>query len=294
MTRPISLPVFFSRPLFSSPNRRNSRSLKFRSDSPLHSPISRGSAATTPPRCRDICASSIPRTRPGCSSQSRFAPGELYETTELTRDGALPKFSPGGKYIAVRNGTDRQRTSSGSSSSAEPTRTIVELRGSGASFNPTARSSPTGRRQQRRLQPRRPPRQQRRRGTPAAAKLRGAALYDIATAQETALDTGELTQSASCRWRRRHRALLERASWQHGEPDHMAWLLAGRSRRSRPTRPTRSSPPSTRRALPCSSRPARREQAAAGVARHRRRCSAGGGRGAGPRSAGNVRRAVDS
>ena len=59
--------------------------------------------------------------------------GELYETTELTRDGALPKFSPGGKYIAYETGPIATRVIR-VVSSAEPTRTIAELRGSGLSL----------------------------------------------------------------------------------------------------------------------------------------------------------------
>ena len=33
--------------------------------------------------------------------------GELYATTELTRDGALPQFSPDGRYLHVRDGPGR-------------------------------------------------------------------------------------------------------------------------------------------------------------------------------------------
>ena len=61
--------------------------------------------------------------------------GELYETTELTRDGAVPQFSPDGKYILYENGTDchprhphRQHR--------RPDAVVSELRGSGASFSP--------------------------------------------------------------------------------------------------------------------------------------------------------------
>ena len=126
--------------------------------------------------------------------------GELYETTELTRDGALPKFSPGGKYIAYETGPIATRVIR-VVSSAEPTRTIAELRGSGASFNPdgsklaywkssavvpatAAAAAPAT------PAPATPPPAA---ATPSSGRL---VLYDIATAQEAALDTGELTQSA--------------------------------------------------------------------------------------------------
>ncbi len=125
--------------------------------------------------------------------------GELYETTELTRDGALPKFSPGGKYIAYETGPIAARVIR-VVSSAEPTRTIVELRGSGASFGPdgsklaywkTSAATPTT------ASPAAPATPAPATTPPAAAAPAGRlALYDIAAAQETALDTGDLTQSA--------------------------------------------------------------------------------------------------
>src|SRR5262245_10176316 len=35
--------------------------------------------------------------------------GELYHTTEITTDGALPKFSPDGRYFVYESGTGARR-----------------------------------------------------------------------------------------------------------------------------------------------------------------------------------------
>ncbi|MET0212701.1 MAG: M20/M25/M40 family metallo-hydrolase [Vicinamibacterales bacterium] len=61
--------------------------------------------------------------------------GELYQTTELTRDGALPQFSPDGRHILYEHGPITNRVTR-LAATAEPTRTIAELRGTGASFSP--------------------------------------------------------------------------------------------------------------------------------------------------------------
>ena len=194
--------------------------------------------------------------------------GELYETTELTRDGVAPEVLARRKIHRVRNRTDRHarhpcrvlgrthsndRRAAGLRRIVQPGRLQARLLEDVCSEPATATrcaSTPSPRRQRRHQ-----------RHAPAGRL----ALYDIATAQETALDTGELTQSAlfvgagdivlfSARLLAARRARST------------SWLRAGRSRRSPPTRPTRSSSPSTRRALRCSSRRARRAQAAAGVA----------------------------
>jgi hypothetical protein len=61
--------------------------------------------------------------------------GELYKTIELTTDGAVPQFSPGGRHLTYEQGAGLARVirvlpADGS------TKPIAELRGSGATFSP--------------------------------------------------------------------------------------------------------------------------------------------------------------
>jgi Tol biopolymer transport system component len=93
--------------------------------------------------------------------------GELYHSIELTRDGALPQFSPDGRHILYETGAVASRLTR-IVSTAEPSRVIIELSGGGASFSPDGAKI----------------------GYWKAAQ---ATLYEIATGRETALDTGALT-----------------------------------------------------------------------------------------------------
>ena len=60
--------------------------------------------------------------------------GELYQTTELTRDGAVPQFSPDGRHLLYETGPVATRITR-VLSVADPARPVVELRGGGASFS---------------------------------------------------------------------------------------------------------------------------------------------------------------
>ena len=102
--------------------------------------------------------------------------GELYQTTELTRDGALPQFSPDGRHVLYEAGPLASRAIR-IATTADPTHPVFELRGAGASFSPDGArvaywkaTTP-----------------------PAAAR---ATLFEIATGRETALETGELTATS--------------------------------------------------------------------------------------------------
>jgi Peptidase family M28 len=99
--------------------------------------------------------------------------GELYQSTELTRDGALPQFSPDGRYILYETGPAASRAIR-IVATAEPTRLVIELRGGGASFSPDGAKVAYFKAA----------------APPAAAK---AALVEIATGRETLLETGDLT-----------------------------------------------------------------------------------------------------
>ena len=107
--------------------------------------------------------------------------GEFYRTTELTRDGAVPQFSPDGRYILYESGPLGSRVTR-IVATAEPTRIVSELRGAGGSFSPDSTkvaywkagdAAPSA--------------------TPPVAALTGqATLFEIGTGRETALDTGTL------------------------------------------------------------------------------------------------------
>jgi hypothetical protein len=60
--------------------------------------------------------------------------GELYRTIELTTDGAEPSFSPDGRYLAYETGPAPARTLR-IAASANPTKPIAELEGSGGVFS---------------------------------------------------------------------------------------------------------------------------------------------------------------
>ena len=125
--------------------------------------------------------------------------GELYQTTELTRDGALPQFSPDGSTSLYETGPIATRITR-VVAVAEPARIVAELRGAGASFSPTARRSRYWKSQQWSLQPRLPPRQQphrrrrhRQRGDTWPGRL---ALYEIATGRRRPRSTQESSRRA--------------------------------------------------------------------------------------------------
>ena len=101
--------------------------------------------------------------------------GELYQSTELTRDGALPQFSPDGQHILYETGPVISRAIR-IVTTTEPTRLVVELRGRGASFSPDGAKVAYWKA-----------------ATPAAAT---ATLFEIATGRETSLDTGNLTATS--------------------------------------------------------------------------------------------------
>jgi hypothetical protein len=61
--------------------------------------------------------------------------GELYQTIEVTADGALARFSPDGRYITYESGATSQRITH-LVSTAAPRSAIAELHGWGASFSP--------------------------------------------------------------------------------------------------------------------------------------------------------------
>jgi Peptidase family M28/Fibronectin type III domain/WD40-like Beta Propeller Repeat len=61
--------------------------------------------------------------------------GELYRPIELTPDGALPQFSPDGRYITYETGTLAQRQIR-LLLTDQPDRNLAELRGWAASFSP--------------------------------------------------------------------------------------------------------------------------------------------------------------
>ena len=61
--------------------------------------------------------------------------GELYQTTEVTADGALARFSPDGRYVTYESGAASQRITHVVGTAA-PKAAIAELRGWGAAFTP--------------------------------------------------------------------------------------------------------------------------------------------------------------
>ena len=120
--------------------------------------------------------------------------GELYATTELTRDGALPQFSPDGRYLLYETGPIATRVIRVVATAA-PDRVVVELRGGGAAFSPTAGKSSTGSRWRR---PAGPASNDRNAGNDGGAGAgcdvaARATIHALDTGQETSLDTGTLS-----------------------------------------------------------------------------------------------------
>ena len=101
--------------------------------------------------------------------------GELYQSTELTRDGAFPQFSPDGRHILYETGPIASRTTR-IVATADPTRVVVELKGGGASFSPDGAKVAYWKT-----------------ATPLPAR---ATIVEIGTGRETSLETGDLTAAA--------------------------------------------------------------------------------------------------
>jgi len=108
--------------------------------------------------------------------------GEMYQTTELTRDGAVPQFSPDGRHLLYETGPVASRITR-VLATADPARVVVELRGGGAAFSPdgakvaywkaTAPSTTA---------------------LPEnSAVTTPAVLHELATGRETSFDTGAIT-----------------------------------------------------------------------------------------------------
>ena len=107
--------------------------------------------------------------------------GELYQTTEITRDGAVPQFSPDGRHILYESGLPARRVTR-VLATADPSRVITELRGGGGAFSPDGTSIAYWKIAE--PQP-----------TPAAPNspiVTAATLFDLATGQETTINTGSL------------------------------------------------------------------------------------------------------
>ena len=118
--------------------------------------------------------------------------GELYATTELTRDGALPQFSPDGRYLLYETGPVATRVIRVIATAA-PDRVVVELRGGGAAFAPDSRKVAYWKP----MAPATPdppastaPSAQ---GATVAAR---ATIHALDTGQETSLDTGTLSAAS--------------------------------------------------------------------------------------------------
>jgi Tol biopolymer transport system component len=103
--------------------------------------------------------------------------GELYATKELTRDGAAPQFSPDGRYLLYEHGPITNRVTR-VAASTEPTRTIAELQGTGASLSPDSRKIVYWK-----LQP----------APGGAATTARATLREIESGRESTVDTGAFT-----------------------------------------------------------------------------------------------------
>jgi hypothetical protein len=65
--------------------------------------------------------------------------GELFQTTELTKDGDAPQFSPDGQFIAYETGALLARTIK-LASAAEPQKPIATLEGTRAIFSPDSKT----------------------------------------------------------------------------------------------------------------------------------------------------------
>ena len=113
--------------------------------------------------------------------------GELYATTELTHDGAVPQFSPDGRYLLYETGPVATRVTRVIVTAA-PNRVVVELRGRGAAFSPDGRKVAY-------WKPTVPATTTTAAAPPAqsATLAARATIHDLDTGQETSLDNGTLS-----------------------------------------------------------------------------------------------------
>jgi Peptidase family M28/WD40-like Beta Propeller Repeat len=98
--------------------------------------------------------------------------GELYQSTELTRDGAVPQFSPDGRHLLYETGPLIARLTRVVATD-NPARVVVELGGGGASFSPDSAKVAYWK-----------------------AGVAKATLHELATGRETPLDTGTRTAAS--------------------------------------------------------------------------------------------------
>jgi hypothetical protein len=99
--------------------------------------------------------------------------GEIYQSTELTRDGAVPRFSPDGRHLLYETGPLASRVTR-VVTTADPAHVVVELGGGGASFSPDSAKVAYWK----------------------ATGVTRATLHEIATGRETSLDTGTMTAAS--------------------------------------------------------------------------------------------------
>jgi hypothetical protein len=107
--------------------------------------------------------------------------GELFQTTELTRDGAVPQFSSDGRHILYESGLTASRVTR-VLATADPTRVITELPGGGGAFTPDGKTIAYWKIAE---SPATPP-------PPNTPIVTHATLHDLTTGRETTLDTGAL------------------------------------------------------------------------------------------------------
>ena len=131
--------------------------------------------------------------------------GELFQTTEITTDGASPVFSPDGRHFTYESGTGLTRTTR-LFATANPGKPMAELQGSGVTFSPDSTKlaylkltpSPAlleaqaavdraaaGERQQRQAVV-----------TRAIQRESQIAVHDLANGSETVMNVGDLRKSA--------------------------------------------------------------------------------------------------
>ena len=97
----------------------------------------------------------------------------LYLSTELTRDGAVPQFSPDGRHLLYKTGPLSARVTR-VVATADPARVVVELGGGSASFSPDSTKVAYWK----------------------VDVVRRATLHELATGRETSLDTGTLAAAS--------------------------------------------------------------------------------------------------
>jgi hypothetical protein len=111
--------------------------------------------------------------------------GELYQSRELTQDGAAPQFSPDGRHLLYETGPAATRITR-VAAVADPARVVAELAGGGASFSPDSTTIAYWKKVA-------PPTTNQTEDGPAATT---ATLHELATGREIPLDTGTLTAAS--------------------------------------------------------------------------------------------------